>query len=107
MIESCPGLAGQWFTGDWLREEITMLPGLSDADCRVAELRYRELHAEAERQRRAAHTAPIPAIRVRVMKTIQRNVGALLEQANHLLKSVWTQRPTEHSAAPVTLAVSK
>src|SRR5215212_10772722 len=38
-------------------KEDDMLPGISDTECRIAELRYRDLHANAERQRIAAHAS--------------------------------------------------
>ena len=84
-----------------------MLPGLSDADCRVAELRYRELLAETERHRRAADAAPASTGWVGVMDTMQRHVGALMEQASHLLQRVRTPEATEHAATPGTLALSE
>ena len=31
-----------------------MVPGITDTECRIKQLRYRELHVEAERQRLAA-----------------------------------------------------
>ena len=61
-----------------------MYPGLSEADCRVAEFGYRELHAEAARQRRAANAAPIHVGLVGVKETLQGHVGALVGQARQL-----------------------
>jgi len=84
-----------------------MVPGITDTDCRIAEFRCRELHAEAEGQRRAAYAAPVAAGRVRVMETMQRRIGALMEQASQLLQGVRTQEATEQAAANGTLAVSK
>jgi len=84
-----------------------MHPGLSEADCRVAEFRYRELHAKAERQRRSASAAPVCAGRVSVMETMQGHVGALMERASHLLQDGRRRERTEHAAAPGTLALSK
>ena len=84
-----------------------MVPGITDTECRIEEFRYRELHAEAERQRLAALAARVPAGRGGVMETMQRRIGALMEQASHLLQGVRTQEATERAAAPGTLAVSK
>jgi hypothetical protein len=84
-----------------------MVPGITDTECRIKQLRYRELHAEAERQRRAALAAPIPSNWVGLMDTLQRRIGALIEQAIRLLPGVHTQEATEQVAAPGTLAVSK
>jgi hypothetical protein len=61
-----------------------MYPGLSEADCRVAEFSYRELHAEAARQRQVALAVPIHVGMVGVMTTMRGNVGALVGQARQL-----------------------
>ena len=84
-----------------------MVPGITDTECRIAEIRYRELHAEAERQHRSAYAAAVPTGRVGVMETMQGHVGALMELASHLLQGVRTQEASEHAAAPSTLALSK
>jgi len=102
-----PRKARQRFNEDESREEHAMHPGLSEAECRVAEFRYRELHAMAERERLAAYAAAVPSGRVGVMETMQRHVSAFMEQASHLLQSVRTQEATEHADAPSTLALSK
>jgi len=83
-----------------------MVPGITDTECRIAQFRSRELHAVAERQRRAAHAAPV-AGRVSVMETMHRHIGALMERSSRILTSVRTPETTEHVAAPGTLAVSK
>ena len=83
-----------------------MVPGITETECRIAEFRYRELHAEVDRQRRAASAAPVPASRLRVMETIQRHIGAVMEQFSHLLQGVRTQEATDPAAAPGTLAVN-
>src|SRR5215212_3328785 len=46
-------------------KEDDMLPGISDTECRIAELRYRDLHANAERQRIAAHASAPESDRLR------------------------------------------
>ncbi len=79
-----------------------MVPGITETACRIAEVRYRELHAEVDRQRRAASAAPVPAGRVRVMATIQRHLGTVMEQCSHLLQGVRTQEATDPAAAPGT-----
>jgi hypothetical protein len=91
--------------GDGSKED-TMVPGITDTECRIAEFRYRELHAEADRQRRAASAAPVPAGRVRVMGTIRRHISAVMGQFSHLLQGVRTQEATDPAAAPGTLAVN-
>jgi hypothetical protein len=83
-----------------------MVPGITDTECRLKQLHYRELHAEAARQRLAA-AACARNDRGGVTETVQRRIGALMEQARHLLQGVRMQEATEHVAAPGTLAVSK
>ena len=83
-----------------------MVPGITDTECRLKQLRYRELHAEAERQRLAA-TVCAQNDRGRVTETLQRRIATLMEQASQLLSGVRTQEATEQAAAPRTLAVSK
>jgi hypothetical protein len=100
-IAPCPRRALEIDVGDGSKED-TMVPGITDTECRIAEFRYRELHAEADRQRRAASAAPVPAGRVRVMETIQRHIGAVMEQFSHLLQGVRTQEATDPAAAPGT-----
>jgi hypothetical protein len=89
------------------KREDPMVPGITDTECRIAQFRYRALHAEAERQRQAAHAAPVSADRAGVMETMHRHIGALMERASRILTSVRTQQITEHAVAPGTLAVSK
>jgi hypothetical protein len=88
-------------------KEETMVPGISDIDCRIAEFRYREVQAEAERQRLADLAVRVPPDRVGVMETMQRHVGALTEQVSQFLQGVRTPEATEHAAAPGTLALSE
>jgi hypothetical protein len=88
-------------------KEDTMVPGITDTECRLKQLRYRELHAEAERQRLASAACARNDDRGGVTETVQRRIGALMEQARHLLQGVRMQETTEHVAAPGTLAVSK
>ena len=84
-----------------------MYPGLSEADCHVAQVRYQELHATAKGQRRAASAALVPSGRVGVMETMQRRISALVEPGSQLLQRVRTQKTRDHTAAPGTLALSE
>ena len=83
-----------------------MVPGITDTECRIKQFRYRELHAEAERQRLAA-TACAQKDRGGVTETLQRRIGALMERAVTSCTACAQQEATEHAAAPGTLAVSK
>ena len=83
-----------------------MVPGITETECRMAEFRYRELHAEVDRQRRAASGAAVPASGDGGMETIQRHIGTVMEPFNHLLQGVRTQQATDPAAAPGSLAVN-
>jgi hypothetical protein len=83
-----------------------MVPGITDTECRIAQLRYRELHAGAERQRLAA-TACAQNDRGGVTETLQRRIATLMEQASQRLQLVRTQEAMDQAVAPGTLAVSK
>jgi hypothetical protein len=98
--------APQVHTGKGIKED-TMVPGITDTDCRIAQFRYREVQAEAERQRLADLAVRVPPDRVGVMETMQRHVGALTEQVSQFLQGVRTPEATEHAAAPGTLAMGK
>jgi hypothetical protein len=104
-IAPCPRRATEIDVGDGSKED-TMVPGITETECRIAEFRYRELHAEVDRQRRAASGAAVPASGARVMETIQRHIGAVMEQFSHLRQGVRTQEATDPAAAPGPLAVN-
>ena len=84
-----------------------MVPGITETECRIAQFRYRELHAEAARQRRSAQVAPIHTGRVGLKETMHRSIGALMGRSSRILTSVRTPETTEHATAPGALAVSK
>ncbi len=84
-----------------------MVPGITDTECRINQARYRELHAEAERQRRAASAAVVATSRSGIMETMQRHIGAQMEQAGQLLQSVRAQKATGLAGTPGTLALTK
>jgi hypothetical protein len=88
-------------------KEDTMVPGITETECRIAQLRYGELQAEAARQRQSAQIAPIDAGRVGLVETTHRNISALVEHASGILKVVPGRERTEPAAAPGALAVSK
>ncbi len=82
-----------------------MVPGITDTECRMAEFRFRELLAEADRQRRAASAADAPENRVHVRETIHRHLAAVMEPFSHLLQGVRTRGAADPAAAPGTLSV--
>jgi hypothetical protein len=82
-----------------------MVLGFTDTECRIAGFRYRELHAEADRQRQAASAAPISAARVRSRESIPCRMGAAIEQVRQILLAALAQKATDHTAAPGTLVV--
>ena len=61
-----------------------MVPGITDTECRIAEFRYRELHAEAEGQRLAA-TACAQEVRGGIAETLQSRIASLMGRSRHLL----------------------
>jgi hypothetical protein len=83
-----------------------MVPGITDTECRIKQLRYREMHAEAERQRLAATTCA-QIDRAGVTQTLQSRIGALMKRAGQLRQSVRTREASEHAATPGTLAVGR
>jgi hypothetical protein len=103
-IAPCPKRATQSDGGDGAKED-TMVPGITETECRIAAFRYRERHAEADRLRRAASAAPVPTGQVRGIETIQRHIGAVMEQLTHLLQGVRSQEATDPATAAGTLAV--
>jgi hypothetical protein len=87
-------------------KEDTMVPGITDTECRVKQLRYRELHVEAERQRLAA-TACAQNDRSGVTETLQIRVAMLMERRRHFLHRLRAADARDHAMAPGMLAVSK
>ena len=84
-----------------------MVPGITDTECRIAQFRYRELHAEAARQRRSAQAAPIHAGRVGLIETMHRHISALVERTIRVRTGLRTQEKTDRAVAHGALAVSK
>jgi hypothetical protein len=91
--------------GDGAKED-TMVPGITDTECRIAEFRYREQHAEADRQRRSASAAPGLAGQGRVIETIQVRIGAVMRAFSYLLQGVRTHEATGPATAPGPVAVN-
>ena len=83
-----------------------MVPGITDTECRIKQLHYRELHAAAERQRQAG-TARAQNDRGGVVEMLQNRTTALMEQVSQLLQGMRTQEATEQAAAPGALALSE
>ena len=59
-----------------------MVPGITDTECRLKQLRNRELHAEAARQRLAA-TACAQQVRGGIAETVQSRLASLMERSRH------------------------
>jgi hypothetical protein len=83
-----------------------MVPGITDTECRLKQLRYRELHAEAERQRLAA-TACVQKDRGGVTETLRGRIAIFMERSRHFLHHVGAEDVRDHATTPGTLAVSK
>ena len=83
-----------------------MVPGITDTECRLKQLHYRELHAKAERQRLAA-TACAENDRGGVTETLQRRLAMLMEGSRHFLPRLHAADARDQAMAPGTLAVGK
>jgi hypothetical protein len=55
-----------------------MVPGLNEADCRVAEFRYRQMVTEGQRQQFAAALRPTPHDTRPLSTMIRQQIGTLL-----------------------------
>jgi hypothetical protein len=62
-----------------------MYPGLSDTNCQVAKLYYRQLVNEGLRQQRIAGAGPAPVVTRSVFASVRQRVGALLVCAGQRL----------------------
>jgi hypothetical protein len=87
-------------------KENTMVPGITDTECRMKQLRHRELHAEAERQRLAA-TACAQNDQGGVAETLQNRIAIHMERSRHVLHRLRAEAARDHATAPSALAVSK
>ena len=72
-----------------------MYQGLSDTNCQVANLHYRELVNEGLRQQRIAGTHPTSGATRLMSATVRRQVGAILVCAGQRLQGV--QKVTSES----------
>ncbi len=75
-----------------------MYPGLSDADCRVAGLHYRQLVNAGQRQQFVAGARPASGVTRVVAGSVRRQVGAFLVCAGQRLQGV--QAVTSESRVP-------
>ena len=78
-----------------------MVPGLSEADCRAAELRFRDLHADAARKRRAVFAPGVARTNPSGGGVLRARLGMLLVRAGQRLHG----EPTT-SATPALSAAS-
>jgi len=65
-----------------------MYPGLSDADCQVAEFHYRQLVNEGQRQHIAAGARPASGAARLISGSVRQQVNALLVCAGQRLQGV-------------------
>jgi hypothetical protein len=87
-------------------KENTMVPGITETECRINQLRNRELYAEAERQR-LADTACAQNDRGGVAESLQNRIAIHMERSRHFLHRLRAEAARDHATAPGTLAVSK
>lgn len=62
-----------------------MVPGITDTECRIRQLHYRELHAEAERQRIAAQASAPESDRLGRVALVHGQLNALMRRMSHSL----------------------
>jgi hypothetical protein len=67
-----------------------MYPGLSEADCQVAEFRYRQLVSEGQHQQLVSGVHPGSAETRSLLTTFQQGLGTLLVRAGHRLQGLNT-----------------
>lgn len=77
-----------------------MYPGLTDADCQIAEFRFREARAEAQRWRLALAERPVPTSAETAPQAIRRLVGTLLVRLGHRLSGTHRTDPADAPLAP-------
>ena len=65
-----------------------MLPGITDTDCRIAEFRSRDLHANAERQRISAQASAPESGRLERVALVHGQLNALMRRMSHSLHGI-------------------
>jgi hypothetical protein len=65
-----------------------MYPGLSDADCQVANFHYRQLVNEGQRQQVTASARPPSGVTRLVSGSVRRQVGAFMVSAGQRIQGV-------------------
>src|SRR5688572_14449478 len=80
-------------------KEDPMVPGITDTECRLNQLRYRELHAEAARQRLVA-MACAKNDRDRVTATVQSRLAILMERSRHFMPHLRAAHAGDQAMAP-------
>jgi hypothetical protein len=70
------------------RKEDVMVPGFTDTECRIAEFRYRDLRANAERQRIAAQASLTESDRLSRTAVVHGQLNALVRRMSHSLHGI-------------------
>jgi hypothetical protein len=65
-----------------------MVPGITDTECRIAELRSRDLRANAERQRIAAQALLTETNRLSRIAVVHGQLNALARRMSHSLHGI-------------------
>ena len=81
------------------RKDDIMVPGMSEIDCRVAEFRFHEMHAEAQR-RRVAYAQVAPQQRSGVSQVVRVQGGVLLARLHSRLSRMASLATANTSTAP-------
>ena len=84
-----------------------MLPGISDTDCRIAEFRSRDLHANAERQRISAQASAPESHRLGRVALVYGPLNALMRRMSHGLRGIHVLETAGATARTQVLSVGK
>ena len=84
-----------------------MLPGFTDTECRIAEFRFSELRAHAERQRIAAQAARAESDPLRYIAVVSGQLNALVRRMSHSLHGIRMWATAGATARTQVLSVGK
>ena len=84
-----------------------MVPGITDTECRIAELRSRDLLANAERQRIAAQAPRTGSDCLRCTAVVSGRLDILVRRISQRLHGIRMLETTDTIARPQLLSVSK
>jgi hypothetical protein len=84
-----------------------MLPGITDTDCRIAEFRFRDLRANAERQRISAQASAPESHRLGRVALVHGQLNSLMRRISHGLHGIHVLETADATARTQVLSVGK